>query len=281
MQYYEAIHLIKNFEGFEPEPYYDAAGHLTIGYGTRINQDQANKFASGITQEHAESLLIHHMDNDAKWIQDIVGRPLLGFEMNALLSLVYNIGIGAFKNSKLLKKIQNRDADVFTEWDWVRAGTKILNGLINRRITEFVLYHTASMLPEVRINDNPDDFEYDEEKYKDSETIRHFLKGRTLLQPYFNGSVRIRPQHVFALESLINDIGLDAFANSPLRDAINNKHPALWKYWNYIACHDDPRVVDLDRFVTRLQEILYYLTGREYNITMSETTPFYSHAAVA
>ena len=56
----EGLELIKQFEGFEPEVYLDAAGYPTIGYGHLIrkefkqSQSENKKFKLGICCEHGD-----------------------------------------------------------------------------------------------------------------------------------------------------------------------------------------------------------------------------------
>ncbi|KRJ11905.1 lysozyme [Acinetobacter nosocomialis] len=58
------------------------------------------------------------------------------------VSLTYNIGSGAFKNSTLLKKLNKGDyqgaADQFLVWN--KAGGKVMKGLVRRREAERALF---------------------------------------------------------------------------------------------------------------------------------------------
>ena len=55
----EYIEFAKTVEGFEPQVYTDAAGHLTIGYGHKLtNKEKASRtFMDGISESEAADLL--------------------------------------------------------------------------------------------------------------------------------------------------------------------------------------------------------------------------------
>ena len=61
------------------------------------------------------------------------------------MSLTFNIGTIAFKNSTLLKKLNAGDrvgaADQFLVWN--KAGGKVLQGLVNRRQAERAQFLSA------------------------------------------------------------------------------------------------------------------------------------------
>ncbi|MBL4860894.1 MAG: lysozyme, partial [Acinetobacter sp.] len=63
-------------------------------------------------------------------------------QFDALVSLAYNIGTGAFSGSTLVKKLNVHDirgaADQFDVW--VNAGGKRMQGLVNRRTVEKALF---------------------------------------------------------------------------------------------------------------------------------------------
>lgn len=138
------LQLIAGFEGFEPYPYQDIAGHLTIGFGHKIVNGE--NFTKGITEEWAAALL----RRDARRAENAVNRfvtvKLHQNNFDALCSLVYNIGTGAFAQSTLLRKINDRcfhqAAAEFLRWN--RAGGKVSTGLINRRKIESELFDRVS-----------------------------------------------------------------------------------------------------------------------------------------
>ena len=63
-------------------------------------------------------------------------------QFDALMSLVWNIGLGAFEKSTLLSKLNTGDvrgaAREFTRW--CRTGGKVVDGLLARRTAELVTF---------------------------------------------------------------------------------------------------------------------------------------------
>ena len=75
-------------------------------------------------------------------VNSSVKAPLNQNQFDALVSLAYNIGSSAFKSSTLVKKLNASDyqgaADQFNVW--VNAGGKRMQGLVNRRDREKLLF---------------------------------------------------------------------------------------------------------------------------------------------
>jgi lysozyme len=134
--------LIKEFEGFRAKSYICPAGVWTVGYGTtRIN---GNKVAEGtqLTTDEADIFL----EQDLKVFEDAVNKnvdvELTQNQFDALVAFVYNVGIGNFQSSTLLKKLNGGDyesaSEQFLRWD--KAGGKKLAGLTRRRKAEQKLF---------------------------------------------------------------------------------------------------------------------------------------------
>jgi lysozyme len=64
-------------------------------------------------------------------------------QFDALCIFAYNVGIAAFCNSTLLKKVNGKDFLGATEefGKWVHAGHKVIPGLVNRRKAEALLFN--------------------------------------------------------------------------------------------------------------------------------------------
>ena len=136
--YEKAIDLIKKYEGFSAKPYKCPAGVLTIGYGRTIDVRPYE-----ITTEEAETIwLDKYVKTIADQILAIVKVELSNNQICALIDFVYNLGIGNFKSSTLLRKINQGDfsaaANEFLKWN--KAGGIVLKGLENRRIAERMLF---------------------------------------------------------------------------------------------------------------------------------------------
>lgn len=133
------IDFIKSFEGFSDKPYTCSAGKLTIGYGHVLKNDEnINK----VTQEQAEQILKSDLRWVEKTIKSSVWVDLTQNEYDALCSFIYNIGGTAFRNSTLLKLLNNESyvdaADEFLKW--CHVGKEISNGLLRRREAERDLF---------------------------------------------------------------------------------------------------------------------------------------------
>lgn len=136
--YEKAIDLIKKYEGFSTRPYKCPAGVLTIGYGRTINVKPYD-----ITSEEAETVWLRkYVKTIADQILAVVKIELSNNQICALIDFVYNLGIGNFKSSTLLRKINQGDfstaANEFLKWN--KAGGIVLKGLENRRIAERMLF---------------------------------------------------------------------------------------------------------------------------------------------
>ena len=140
----EGLELIKLFEGLRLKAYKCPAGVLTIGYG---HTGKDVKPGMVITEEQAEELLRQDLERFEEGVENLVEVELNENQFSALVSLAYNIGLGNFKRSTLLKLInkgnQNELEAVHSQFKrWVWAGSQILPGLQRRREAEFDLYST-------------------------------------------------------------------------------------------------------------------------------------------
>lgn len=136
--------LIKSFEGLRLRAYQDAVGIYTIGYGN-ITYENGKKVQRGdvITRERADELFRYFADKFASNVDASITVPVTQNQFNALVSFAYNVGIGAFRKSTLLKKLNKctNDPTIRNEFlKWVNAGGRRLEGLVKRRTREAELY---------------------------------------------------------------------------------------------------------------------------------------------
>ena len=135
--------LLEQFEGLRLEAYLDSAGIATIGWGS-IKYPNGNKVKLGdkITKAQAKEYKLHDLKEFESTVNTSVKVPLTQNQYDALVSLSYNIGSGAFKNSTLLKRLNSGDykgaAEQFLAWNKV-SGKKV-QGLVNRREAERNLF---------------------------------------------------------------------------------------------------------------------------------------------
>lgn len=139
--------LIKRFEGYSDRPYKCPAGISTIGYGNTYypNGTKVKITDKQITREYANEILAHTADEFAADVLKLVKSKISVNQLNALTAFAYNVGVGNFQKSTLLKlvNVNPNDAMIAKEFlKWNKAAGKELKGLTNRRIAESALYFT-------------------------------------------------------------------------------------------------------------------------------------------
>ena len=95
-----------------------------------------------ITQEEAESMLVHELEEYENYIHKYVAVPLEQNEFDALVSWVFNLGAGNLAASTLLKVLNAGSYDEVPAqiMRWNKAGGKVLEGLTRRRQAEADLF---------------------------------------------------------------------------------------------------------------------------------------------
>jgi GH24 family phage-related lysozyme (muramidase) len=144
------VAIVKEFEGLRLQAYQDSVGVWTIGYGhTSGNAEPAVEPGTQITESEAEEILRRDLLFFAKQIRTLVTVPCNTHQFGALLSFTFNVGVGALKNSTLLKRLNEEKfeeaADEFERW--VKAGGTTLPGLVKRRAAEKALFQTVPESP--------------------------------------------------------------------------------------------------------------------------------------
>lgn len=136
------LDLIKRFEGLRLEAYTCPAGVLTIGYG----HTGPDVFAGlMLTADWAEDILRKDLAAFERGVMMYLdGAPTTQNQFDAMVSLAFNIGLGGFMRSSVLRhhKAGNRLRAAASFLMWVRAGGRVMKGLINRRNAERKLYLT-------------------------------------------------------------------------------------------------------------------------------------------
>lgn len=134
-----ALDLIKQFEGCKLQAYEDQAGVWTVGWGTT---GPGITERTTVSQGVANGMLLGDVSRVSQDLSQLVGINVNQNQFDALVSLVYNIGLGAFKSSTMLKLVLKHDlvgaAGEFPKWDHVN-GT-VSSGLLERRLAEQKLF---------------------------------------------------------------------------------------------------------------------------------------------
>lgn len=133
--------LIMRFEGCKLQSYLCPASVWTIGYG---HTGDDVKEGMVINQAGAERFLMSDLKKFCKGVGEAVMVDLNENQFSALVCLVFNIGLYAFKNSTLLAMLNSENylgaAAQFDRWN--KAGGKVLEGLCKRREAERMLFET-------------------------------------------------------------------------------------------------------------------------------------------
>lgn len=130
--------IIAEFEGYFAQAYPDpltGREPWTYGYGSTTKADGSPvKQGDYIDKEPAKALLRDWLIKNANPVIASIPYKLTGNQRTAIESLIYNVGVSAFKKSKLYTAICNKDyVNIFKEWDF---GVKQLKGLAKRRARE-------------------------------------------------------------------------------------------------------------------------------------------------
>ena len=97
------------------------------------------KIGDTTTPERAKQQLLKSLDSHADQIRPYIKVPLYQHEFDAYASFAYNVGIGNFKKSTLLKLLnQKRYPEACAQLKrWVYIKGKYSKGLANRRNLEY------------------------------------------------------------------------------------------------------------------------------------------------
>jgi lysozyme len=134
----KGIEIIKASESKHNNAYKCPAGIPTIGWG-HTKSVRMGDYASDAT---CVNFLLEDLE-DAEYMINSLNLNLNQNQFSALVSLVFNIGIGNFKKSTVLKKIKLNHSDPLIAIEfakWRRGGGKVLQGLVIRRKKEIDLY---------------------------------------------------------------------------------------------------------------------------------------------
>lgn len=139
MNLQKGLDLIVQFEGCSLTAYRDIVGILTIGFG-HVGKNVVEGMS--ITQDEADAILAADIEHFLKLLKPMLP-PLSDNEFCAVLSLVFNIGLGHFSGSTLLRllKAGAPKEDIANEFPkWCKAGGQVIEGLLRRRLAEKALF---------------------------------------------------------------------------------------------------------------------------------------------
>lgn len=134
--------LLEEIEGVHYKPYKDIAGVWTVCAGI-TGKDVI--FGKTYTKQECDALLAKHIDVAKREVDKRVAVEIPDSMRASLYSFTYNAGVGAFRKSTMLKKINNGDlwGGCNELWNWTyyknpKTGRKEKSkGLKNRRAVEY------------------------------------------------------------------------------------------------------------------------------------------------
>jgi lysozyme len=156
---------IKQWEGDVPYVYDDfkpkrryikgtpVAGTLTAGVG-RTNRDIMEWIGKDIPDDVRDDWFREDIANFCGAVDRLVTVKLNDNQFGALVSFAFNIGVGGFQKSTLLKKLNGGDyACVPRELaKYTRSKGKVLEGLVNRRTAEAGLWTKGSYVSSANVD---------------------------------------------------------------------------------------------------------------------------------
>ena len=130
--------LIAGFEGFRTVAYEDPVGIATACFGMTEGIEPGQTF----TEAECEEYLFEEVVRFQRAVRERVDVPMTQGQLAAFTSFTYNVGIGAFERSTLLRELNSGDyqaaCDELLRWRYgTVAGVKVvLPGLVKRREAE-------------------------------------------------------------------------------------------------------------------------------------------------
>lgn len=134
----QCIDLVKQCEGCKLISYQDSVGVWTIGYGHTYGVTPGQV----ISQQEAEDFLAEELVSFCNSVLSLVRIDLKQNQLDALVSFIYNVGVGNFRNSTMLALINGNNIEAASKQfpRWNKAGGKVLAGLTKRRMLEKALF---------------------------------------------------------------------------------------------------------------------------------------------
>lgn len=139
-----AIELIKRFEGYRQTAAQLPDGRWMIGHGHTLTARQGAQ----VSEADAEALLLYDLIAVGQALDETVFTPLTQNQFDALSAFVFNIGQEGFRQSGVLKRLNEGDliraACAMELWRKAEVGGEriVIDALVRRRAAEKVLFLT-------------------------------------------------------------------------------------------------------------------------------------------
>jgi lysozyme len=122
----EFVESLKEDEGFVATPYRDSTDHLTIGYGTNLQEGISKRQAEALLNVHIEDLIdelaqLPHIEklNDARYF--------------VILNMAYNMGVPRLRKFRKMW-------EAIAEQDWENASFEMLDSLWAQQVSRRANY---------------------------------------------------------------------------------------------------------------------------------------------
>lgn len=140
------LRFIAGHEGSRNKPYNDPSGFCTVGVGHLIGRRRCTQADYDQWGTLTDQQVLDLFREDIKRFEDPVNVavkvPITQNQFDALVSFSFNVGVGAFQKSTLLKKLNAGDykgaASEFAKWN--KSAGRVLAGLTRRRKEEAELF---------------------------------------------------------------------------------------------------------------------------------------------
>jgi len=145
--------LLEELEGRRSEVYLDSKGLPTLGVGHLLTKSELSsgklvilgepvKYRNGLTHQQIDDLLMQDTYLASSCVDRGVKVTLTPYQREALVSFVFNIGREAFKQSTLLRKLNQGFYDEVPGQmrRWIYEDGKVSKGAINRREKEIKVW---------------------------------------------------------------------------------------------------------------------------------------------
>ena len=143
------LEFIKRYEGVRNTAYNDVVGLKTIGVGHLLTPEELQgqyvvigtekvPLSQSLTNQQVTDLLKQDLIPKEQTVRSAIKNNITQSQYDMLVSLCFNIGSGAFKKSTVVRVINEGNFDQVPNafMMWVKAGGKVVQGLVNRRRAE-------------------------------------------------------------------------------------------------------------------------------------------------
>lgn len=124
----EGVKMLVGFEAMILHPYRDVANIETVCVGHVIKPEDRVWLKDGVTRGECEAVLKRDIAPRERAVSEMVKVKLSQPQINALVSLVFNIGVEAFRTSSVLRELNwgrySEAADHILDWRFAKVKQK-------------------------------------------------------------------------------------------------------------------------------------------------------------